>query len=86
MLDAAVRTLQIDSALESGGAGTGVELARVLDARKLDASSEQSIRELFEARNELLYAGGSRGADRLGESERDRVIETLATYERSARK
>jgi hypothetical protein len=85
-LDAAVRVLQIDSAMETGLAGTGSEIERVLGARSLDEAAGQAIRELFEARNELLYAGGSRGDDRLGERERDRVLETLAAYERSARK
>jgi hypothetical protein len=85
-LDAAVRILQIDSATEAGEAGTGAELAQVLGARTLDAESEEAIRGLFDLRNELLYAGGSRGEERLDDRERDRVLETLAAYGRSARK
>ena len=85
-LDAATRVLQIDSALEAGQPAAGGELAEVLAARKLDDAAERAVRELFEARNELLYAGGARGGDRLGDTERDRLLETLAAYERSARK
>jgi hypothetical protein len=86
VLDAAARVLQIDCALEAGQTEAAGELAQVLAARRLDEAAERAVRELFEARNELLYAGGSRGGDRLGESERDRLLDTLATYERSARK
>ena len=86
VLDAAARVLQIDCAFEAGQAAAGGELAEVLAARKLDDAAERAVRELFESRNELLYAGGSRGGDQLGESERDRLLDTLATYERSARK
>lgn len=85
-LDAAARVLQIDCALDADpGAGDG-GIAEVLAARRLDDAEERGVRELFEARNELLYAGGARGGDRLGESERDRLIETVAVYERAARK
>ena len=86
VLDAAARVLQIESALDAGPAAGEGGLADVLAARKLDDAAERAVRELFEARNELLYAGGARGGDRLGESERDRLFEILATYERTARK
>jgi hypothetical protein len=85
-LDAAVRALQIDAASNDGGAASGAELAHVLAARRLGPDLERAVRELFEARNELLYAGGARGADEFAAGERDRVLETLAAYERSARK
>ena len=86
VLDAAARVLQIDCALDAGAAAGDGGLAEVIAARKLDDAAERAVRELFEARNELLYAGGARGGDRLGESERDRLLETLATYERTSRK
>jgi len=78
--------LQIDSAADGAQPATGGELAQVLAARALDSSAERAVRDLFEARNELLYAGGARGGDSLGETERDRLLDTLATYERSAAK
>ena len=86
VLDAAARVLQIDGALDAGAAAKEGGLADVLAARKLDDAADRAVRELFEARNELLYAGGARGGDQLGESERDRLLETLAIYERAARK
>ena len=86
VLDAAARILQIDSALDAGQSAAAGELAEVLASRNLDDAAERAVRELFEARNELLYAGGSRGGDQLGENERDRLLDTLATYERGARK
>jgi len=85
VLDAAVRVLQIDSAADDAQPATCGELAQVLAARALEDSAEHAVRDLFEARNELLYAGTARGSQ-LGETERDRLLDTLATYERSAAK
>jgi hypothetical protein len=52
----------------------------------VDDSTREAIREIFEARNELLYAGGSSGGERIADRERDRVLEALSAYERGARK
>jgi hypothetical protein len=83
VLDAAARLLQIEAALTTGQSLTTVDLAQVLASRKLDASGEQAVRELFESRNELHYAGATRRDDRISEGERDRVLETVASYERN---
>jgi hypothetical protein len=85
VLDAAVRALQVDAALSTGQSPAGIELAQVLAARKLDARRAQGVRELFESRNEVHYAGAARSDGRIGDLERDRVLETMAEYERTAR-
>jgi len=85
VLDAAVKTLQIQAALESGRDGTEWDLAGILNSRKLDAGAEEAVRELFEARNERLYAGASRGDDRISDRERDQVLDTLANLQKVPR-
>lgn len=86
VLDAAVKALQIHSTLDSGQSRTDWDLEGILDSRKLDSADEKALRDLFEARNELLYAGASRGGDRISDTERDRVLETLAILQKTQRK
>ena len=57
----------------------------MLGSRKLDAETEKALREIFEARAELLYAG-ARESDRISETERDRVLDAVADFERSPRR
>ena len=85
VLDAAARLLQIETALATGQSLPGIELSQVLAARKLDAGGEDAVHELFESRNELHYAGAARNDERISSRERDRVLETLASYERTGR-
>jgi len=86
VLDAAVKALQIQSTLDSGRNGIEWDIAAILDSRKLDGGGEEAVRELFEARNQLLYAGASRGGDRIRATERDRVLEAVASFEKSPRR
>jgi len=86
VLDAAVKALQIQSTLDSGRNGIEWDIAAILDSRKLDGGGEAAVRELFEARNQLLYAGASRGGDRIRDTERDRVLEAVASFEKSPRR
>ena len=86
VLDAAARLLQIETVLTTGQSLPGVELMHVLTARKLDAAEEDAVRELFESRNELHYAGAARNDERISDRERDRVLETLANFERTGRR
>ena len=80
--DAAAHVLQIDAALASGKAPLACELEDVLAARKLTPSTQAAVEELFNARAALVYAGG-RGNEAVRTTDRDRVQETLAAYERS---
>ncbi len=80
--DAAAHVLQIDAALASGKEPLACELEDVLAARKLTPSTQAAVEELFNARAALVYAGG-RGNESVRPTDRDRVQETLAAYERS---
>ena len=86
VLDAAVKAMRLHTILECDGAQPDDDASALLGSRKLDAETEKSLREIFEARTELLYAGATRGEDRISERERDRVIEAVANFERSARR
>jgi hypothetical protein len=81
--DAAARVLQIDAALANGKAPQACELADILSARKLPTATEAAVEEVFNARAALVYAGGSRGNETIRSTDRDRVLDTLASYERS---
>ena len=85
VLDAVVKAMRIHVQLE-GGAQADDDAGALLGSRKLDAETEKSLREIFEARTELLYAGVARGEDRISERERDQVIEAVANFEKSARR
>jgi hypothetical protein len=86
VLDAAVKAMCIHAQLEDGGSPPDDDSAALLASRKLPAETEKALREIFEARTELLYAGAAHGEDRIGERERDRVLEAVTAFERSARK
>lgn len=83
LYDAAARVLQIDAALVNGKSPHACELAEILAARKLTPTTQTAVEELFNARAALVYAGGGRGNESIRSADRDRVLETLAAYERS---
>ena len=79
--DTAVRVIQLDTALASGRAPGSVDAAGACAARRLDAETAEAVAEIFNARAELLYAGGGGGGDgRLSTGERDRVLATLERF------
>jgi hypothetical protein len=86
VLDAAVKAMRIHAQLENGGTPPDDDAAALLGSRKLDAETEKSLREIFEARTELLYAGAAPDSDRISDSERDRVMDAMASFEKSPRR
>ena len=72
--------------IETDGTLADEDADTFLGSRKLDAETEKSLREIFEARTELLYAGAARESDRISDSERDLVMDALANFERSSRR
>ncbi len=85
VLDAAVKAMRLHAQIESGGAQVEDDEAALIGSRKLDVETEKALREIFSARTELLYAG-ARGADRISDAERDRVLAAVADFERSSRR
>ena len=77
-----ISSAEIDAALASGKEPLACELDDVVAARKLTPSTQTAVEELFNARAALVYAGG-RGNEAVRATDRDRVQETLAEYERS---
>jgi hypothetical protein len=86
MYDAAARLLQLETALVTNKSAHACELPDILAARRLTSETVQAVETLFTQRADLVYAGGSRNADPVRETERDRVLEILSTYERSSTK
>ena len=85
VLDAAVKAMRLHEQIESSGAQTEDEETALLGSRNLDAETEKALREIFSARTELLYAGAP-ASDRIGDTERDRVLAAVADFQRSPRK
>lgn len=82
VLDAAVKVLSIDVQIAEGSAP--VDSADELIAnRKIPDGTEKALREIFNARAELLYAGASGSADAVSTSERDGVLNAITDFERS---
>ena len=86
VLDAAVKAMRLHTMLECDGAQADDDADALLGSRKLDAETAKSLREIFEARTELLYAGVAREEDRISERERERVLDAIASFEKSARR
>jgi hypothetical protein len=86
VLDAAVKAMRLHAQLENGGAETDDDADAMLGSRKLDAETAKALREIFDARTELLYAGAARESDPIGSRERDRVMELIADFEKSPRR
>ncbi len=86
VFDAAVKILRLQSMIGMGGAPMDDDVDAVLASRRLDAETENALREIFHARTELLYAGATRESDRISDSERDRVTDAIASFERSRRR
>ena len=85
VFDAAVKAVRIAVQLENGTPPDD-DADALLGSRKLDAETEKSLRKIFDARTELLYAGAGRGEDRISDRERDRVMEAIASFEKSPRR
>ena len=85
VFDAAVKAVRLAAQLENGVLADD-DAAALLGSRKIDAETQKSLGEIFEARTELLYAGAARGDDRISDTERDRVMEAIASFEKSPRR
>ena len=86
VLDAAVKAMRLQTQLENDDAQADDDADALLGSRELDAETGKSLREIFEARTELLYAGGARASDHISDRERDRVMELIGEFEKSPRR
>jgi hypothetical protein len=82
-VDAAARVAQIETALVTGRPASGIDAGAVRASARLDDTTAEVIDEIFNARAELLFAGGGRGDGRVPAAERDRVLAALKQLERS---
>lgn len=62
-IENAVRLVQLDTAARSGISAATVDAESAITSRNLDPDTARAIREVFEARDELVYAGFGGGFD-----------------------
>ena len=75
--DAATRVIQIDAALTTGANAAGVDATAARALAGSDETTAEVIDEIFNARSELLFAGGGRDDSRVPGDERARVLAAL---------
>ena len=75
--DAATRVIQIDAAMATGADAAGVDASAARALAGSDEATADVIDEVFNARAELLFAGGGRDDGRLPGDERARVLAAL---------
>ena len=82
-LDAAVRCIQLETAMILGREPATLDAAEACASRQLDAQSAERVRSLFAARAELRYAGAARGAhaQTITSERRDEILETVKRFE-----
>jgi hypothetical protein len=78
--DTAARVIQIETALGTGRLPGSVDASAACASRRLDAETAEAVAEIFNARAELLYAGGGAGDGRISATERDRVLATISKF------
>ena len=81
--DAAARVVQIDTALATGVKAGGVDAPAARALAGGDAALAAMIGEVFDARAELLFAGGGREEGEVTGEVRERVISSLEKFGRT---
>lgn len=81
-LDAAARVAQIATALATGSDAASVDATAARALAGTDTATAEVIDEVFAARAELLFAGGSRDASRVTSDDRTRVLAALEKFGR----
>lgn len=81
---AAIRALQLETALVTGGDPAVFDAEAILASRPLDCETAEGVRRLFAAHDELRYAGVGAGVGAtVYPDQRARVLEILAAFEKS---
>ena len=78
---AAVRLVQVDTALATGRSDASVDAQAARAARTLDEETAAGIEEIFSKRAELLYAGSARSDGRISENDKDRALTALERFQ-----
>jgi hypothetical protein len=78
----AARLVQIQTALTNGRPDASVDATAARSARELDVETAAGITEIFNARDERIFAGVAKGDGRLDAETRSRVFTTLERLEK----
>jgi hypothetical protein len=78
---AAVRSIQIEAALNSGENPASVGAAEAILSKPIDETTADGVRSIFDTSGELLYAGSREVGARLSDEKRRQVLETINRFE-----
>ena len=81
--DAAVRCLQLETAIRTGREPATVDAAEAVGSRDLDSQTAARVHALFAARAEARYAGIGAGGHTLSPERRAEILETISLFDRS---
>ncbi len=84
--DTAARVMQIDTALVTGVESSGVDAAAARKLAANDVATAEVIDDVFNARAEVLFAGGGHGEGSLRSEDRNRVLAAVEKMGRSRAK
>jgi hypothetical protein len=76
-LEAAAHVAQLETALAMGRSPASIDAVAVRTSARLSADAKAVIDEIFEARAELLYAGGGSAESAVSAGEKQRVLAAL---------
>jgi hypothetical protein len=83
-LEAAMRVIQIDTALRTGQEPAAVDSSAACRSRQLDEETGAAVEEIFTARAELLYAGHGTGDNgQISPADRERLLAAVSRFEKS---
>jgi len=81
---AAVRAFRLETALGTSAANPeSLDAEAVCSSRKLDDETAREIRQVFAAHDELQYAGAHASSEAVSPDRRERILKTLAQFEKS---
>ncbi len=78
--DMAARVIQLETALRTGRRPGSVDAATACDSRRLAAETADAVADIFNARAELLYAGGGGGDGGISPAARDLALATIKNF------
>ncbi len=76
----AVRAIQIQAALKARLSDTVIDLETLRQSPQFPAAALSDLTQIFETRNELLYASSSQSQNSLSEKERELVLQKIQNF------
>jgi len=81
-LETAAQVIRLETALATGQEAASIDAATALASRKVDAETAAGVERIFNARAQLLYAGGGAGSASFSAEERRAVQTSIERFEK----